>query len=656
MSCGSGGGGCGCKAPATPPSPGVVRWQPPSPGVVPGQPGAPTAAPPARWDPGLVAAAGPPPPSATPRPGTPERWDVANIRWEPALAAAAVDPEGTSTPSAGGGAGCGSKGSAGSGGGAAPSAKKKSPRYEWMGTFRIVDLRILSQAVFFGIFVFTVFVTWFSRLGGYPVSLILEVDPLVALATALSTGTIYRNLVWSLWILVPTLLLGRVFCNWVCPYGTLHQFVGWVLGKFTGTETFDRNRYRPLFRAKYVILTVLLVLAALGSLQIGWLDPICLMYRSATAAFAPAWDQAVVAAQHQSAAVPDALLTAPGVKHHRLFEGSMVIGWMMLVLLGMNLVIPRFFCRVLCPLGALLGSLSRFALWRIDRDVQKCTDCDLCLRSCEGASDPHLLLRQSECFVCFNCIEDCPEDALSFRFAAPRESGVEHTDTDRRKLFFGAAGALLSYAFFKNEPDRDDRTFSRKLIRPPGSPHEAEFLSRCIKCDQCMRVCPTNVLQPAGWETGFESLWTPIMDMRAGYCELNCSLCGHVCPTGAILPISIEEKLGLGAFAEQGPISVGTAFVNKSRCLPFSMETPCVVCEEVCPTSPKAIGTYEEEITRWDGRTVLLNKPYVRPELCIGCGICEHECPVLDDRAIYVTAVGETRSKDRSLLLNRSAV
>ena len=103
---------------------------------------------------------------------------------------------------------------------------------------------------------------------------------------------------------------------------------------------------------------------------------------------------------------------------------------------------------------------------------------------------------------------------------------------------------------------------------------------------------------------------------------------------------------------KMGPIRLGTAFFDKGRCLPWAMETPCVVCEEVCPVSPKAIGAYTEEITRWDGKKVTLNKPYMRPELCIGCGICEHECPVVDQPAVYVTAVGESRSKDRSLLLN----
>jgi Pyruvate/2-oxoacid:ferredoxin oxidoreductase delta subunit len=117
----------------------------------------------------------------------------------------------------------------------------------------------------------------------------------------------------------------------------------------------------------------------------------------------------------------------------------------------------------------------------------------------------------------------------------------------------------------------------------------------------------------------------------------------------------MEENLGIGEFKEQGPVKVGTAFYDRGRCLPWGMETPCVVCEEVCPVSPKAIETYDEVITRVDGVKVTLNKPFIIPERCIGCGICEKECPVLDERAVYVTAVGETRFRnqsDRRLLLN----
>ena len=151
-------------------------------------------------------------------------------------------------------------------------------------------------------------------------------------------------------------------------------------------------------------------------------------------------------------------------------------------------------------------------------------------------------------------------------------------------------------------------------------------------------------------QSGLEGIWTPIMNMRTGYCEVNCTLCGQVCPTGAIQRITIEEKVGAEKY-EGRPVKVGTAFYDRGRCLPWAMDTPCVVCEEVCPTTPKAIYTREMVTTNRYGERVVLEQPYVDPRLCIGCGICEHECPVNDERAIYVTAVGETRSRDRTLML-----
>jgi len=557
-----------------------------------------------------------------------------------------------------------------------------APRH--VRALRITNVRVLSQAFFFGLFVFLLWVTWFSRMGGYPVSLFLEIDPLVGFATALSTHTVYRWLWRGLWILVPTLLVGRAFCNWICPYGTLHQFVGWLFNIFANRENIDRNRYRPAYQIKYLVLAVFLVMAAMGSLQIGLLDPICLLVRTFAVAFMPAGDlavarlTAVLAERGLDPAWLSALSSAPGAPEQRIFAGAWFVGALIIALVGMNLVVPRFFCRVLCPLGAFLGVLSRFAVWRIDRDLTKCTDCDLCLRRCEGASDPAAALRKSECFVCFNCIDDCPEDALSFRpaplpvkewiegsirkgtatlfgskvISKVAETEVRRTDVPRRRWLFAALAGVLLFPFLRLSKAVNKRGFHEKTIRPPGSVAEPEFLERCIKCDQCINVCPTNVLQPSTLDQGgLEGLWTPVMDFSVGFCQLNCTLCSEVCPTGAIQKTSLERKLGLGDWKEAGPVSVGTAFFDRGRCLPWAMETPCVVCEEVCPVSPKAIGTYDEEITRWDGTTVSLNRPYMRPELCIGCGICEHECPVLDDAAVYVTAIGETRSDDRSLLL-----
>ena len=164
-----------------------------------------------------------------------------------------------------------------------------------------------------------------------------------------------------------------------------------------------------------------------------------------------------------------------------------------------------------------------------------------------------------------------------------------------------------------------------------------------------MRVCPTNVLQPALLEGGFEGIWDPLLINKIGYCEYNCILCGQVCPTGAIRNISVEEKIGKKPY--KNPIKIGTAFFDRGRCLPWAMNRTCIVCEEVCPTSPKAIWFRTEEVVTREGKVKKVKRPYLDPDLCIGCGICENKCPVLDKPAIRVSSVGETRSKTNQMIL-----
>jgi polyferredoxin len=528
---------------------------------------------------------------------------------------------------------------------------------------RLTNARLVSQATFFALFVFFCWATWTSRLGGYPVSRLLELDPLVTIATALSTGTVYRALGWGLLVLGITLLFGRVFCNWICPYGTLHQLVGWLFNTRPQPARIESNRYRAVFYLKYALLVVFLVMASLGALQIGLLDPIVMMYRALTTVFSPASDMLVdgtgsaLGRVGVDARFLDGLRFAPGVEA-RIFVGSFWVGVIFLALAAANLYVPRFFCRVLCPLGALLGVFSRFALFRINRDVHKCTDCNLCLTRCEGAADPQGAVRLSECFACMNCIDDCPEDALSFSLLGlDTQQVVAAPDLSRRKLVFAGIAGLLGFPLLRNNGQSNDANFSPRLIRPPGSVAEAQFLAKCIKCDQCINVCPTNVLQPATFaEGGFEALWTPVMNFNIAHCQFKCTLCSEVCPTGAIRKITVEEKLGKGPYEKQGPVVLGTAFINTTRCLPWANQIPCVVCEEVCPVSPKAIQTWDEETKDVFGNLVVLNKPFIVPDLCIGCGICQAECPVQDDPAVYVTAVGESRSEQRRLLLRKRTV
>jgi ferredoxin len=187
------------------------------------------------------------------------------------------------------------------------------------------------------------------------------------------------------------------------------------------------------------------------------------------------------------------------------------------------------------------------------------------------------------------------------------------------------------------------------LIRPPGSLDESHFLDRCIRCGDCMKVCPNNALHPATLEGGVEGLWTPVLVPRIGYCEPNCVLCSQVCPTGAIWDLAVADKNKKGS-----PVRIGTAFYDRGRCLPWAMGIECIVCEEWCPTSPKAIYLVPAEVVDRNGETKTVKQPFVDPRLCTGCGACEYACPIKGSPAIYVTSAGETRSKTNQFLLKEN--
>jgi len=497
---------------------------------------------------------------------------------------------------------------------------------------RIGNIRVISQGFFLVLFLVCMYLATASRIGGYPTSIFLEADPLVSISTALATGHMYHiggtGLFLGIGLLLLTILLGRVFCGWVCPFGTVQHIVHWIGFKHMARSRIDANRYRKWFWLKYALLFAVLVGSAFQVLQIGLLDPIVLMSRSLTVAVYPVMDSALrslgFSGIHPSATP--------------YFAGAWLVALIFLGFILMSLVLPRFFCRAVCPLGALLGLFSRFALFRIHRDVVTCTDCNLCLKGCEGASDPQGTLRLAECMVCMNCIEDCPEGSLSYKFLPPKESALAWPDLTGRRVVMSSLAGMFVFPVLRRGAATVLQSGKPGIIRPPGSHPEDDFLSRCIKCDACLNVCPTNVLQPAGLEQGFEGLWTPILDMRVAYCDITCTLCGHVCPTGAIQRFTPAQRAGEASRPDglDGPIKIGTAAYDRGRCLPWGMDTPCVVCEEVCPTSPKAIYSRKEEVVTRSGEKRIMQRPYVEPDLCVGCGICEHECPIRGPAAIRV--------------------
>jgi len=494
------------------------------------------------------------------------------------------------------------------------------------------NIRRIYAIFFLVLFILLLWLTSFKHMKGYETPLFLELDPLAAIASFLTSWTVYKGLALSLIVIIGTLLVGRFFCSWVCPMGIVNQIIGSVFNRLRAVDTVALNSYRALYRLKYYILALFLILAALGSLQIGLLDPIPFITRSFTISIFPAvnygrgW----------------LYLKQP------LFNGGTFLGLVFLAVVFANRFLPRFWCRVLCPLGALLGLLSFKPLLRIWRDVELCTDCKKCLGHCHGGCDPHSELRITECHLCMNCIEDCPENAIHYGLPRPSSSVHVPLDVSRRRLIESVLAGVVLFPMMRSSI-ASGTTPQYRVIRPPGSITEKDFLRRCVKCGECMKVCPTNVIQPALLEAGFEGIWTPVLINRIGYCEYNCVLCSRICPTGAISPLTVEKKIGKGAGQKQ--IKIGTAFFDRGRCLPWAMNTDCIVCEEVCPTSPKAIWFQTFDVQLRDGTTKILKRPYIDPTLCNGCGICENKCPIRDHAAVRVTSIGETRSSLNQMTL-----
>jgi len=575
---------------------------------------------------------------------------------------------------------------------------------------KIVQTRRISQIFFFLLFIWLCIVAAigdkFWQIRNWPTNFFLQLDPLTAISTALTTHTLYRTLIWSLITIIPTIILGRFFCGWVCPFGSLHHFIGFIGNrKKTTVQKIKLNQYRKAQCIKYFVLIFILAMAVLQplgvTLQTGLLDPMPLVTRSFNLVLLPIADQAV----HFVSA------------NERFYETGWLIFAIFTAAVLLNLVIPRFYCRFICPLGALFGILDRFAIWRIGKNQSHCINCKLCEQSCEGGCEPGGNIKISECVLCFNCLHICKDNIINYQTTPSLSGEVTNPDISRRGFVLSLAGGILAVPAVRLS-NKLGSNWSFSVIRPPGALAEEEFLKRCIKCGQCMRICPTNVIQPGGIEGGLENLWTPVLNNRIGSsgCQLNCVACGQACPTAAIKPITLPEKLGKDEFAATGPVKLGTAFVDRNRCLPWAMDKPCIVCQENCPVSPKAIYTQECFNTIRNGTLTIkkatdttiefaetippdkfttgdyfckideickkivkntensittekfekipaagskidiqirLQKPYIDIEKCIGCGICEHECPVSGKRAVRVSAEGETRSKNRTLLLKR---
>jgi len=513
--------------------------------------------------------------------------------------------------------------------------------------------RRIVQGLFLALFLFLFIQTESKGTDelGWPVKLFLDFDPLIVLTTFLAAHRV-EGLFWLSLILVGlTLLLGRVFCGWVCPLGTLNNLVG----------SLRKKRPRPpgpaWFRVKYYILIGLLASSLFGVQLAGILDPISLTIRSFSLALYPAMSYAAAALFDAVYRLDLPLVTPASEALYALLKKTMLpfqqpwfaqgtfIGLLFLGVLSLNFVQRRFWCRFLCPLGALLGLLSRWSVLR--RSVsEECDSCGACAGVCQADAAPagKETWRASECLVCNNCDDICPKNAVRFGLLKGRSGGG--LDLGRRNVMAAFFSGAFAVPLLRISPLARPRMSDARLIRPPGALEEGQFLQSCVRCGECMKVCITGGLQPTLLEAGLEGLWTPVLVPRIGYCEFNCTLCGQVCPTGAIRRLALEQKQR---------VRLGHAAIDRGRCLPFAHATPCIVCEETCPTPKKAIWLEEVTVRDREGNPVRLQQPRVDLTACIGCGACEKHCPVVGQPAIYVTVAGESRSPEHQLLLQDPA-
>jgi len=436
-------------------------------------------------------------------------------------------------------------------------------------------------------------------------------------------------------LVILTLLFGRIYCSVICPLGVMQDGISSVAGRV------KRNRFRyskPLSWLRYTMLALFVVsLLAGGGLVIGGLARLIAPYsafgRIAQNLFAPVWQAgnnllAWFAERADSYAFYE---TDVWIRSAATFGVALATFAVIAVLAWRN---GRTWCNTVCPVGTVLGFLSRFSLFKPVIDTDKCIDCGLCARRCKASciDAKNHVIDYSRCVACFDCLENCSKHAISYTVrrkspvhAEPASNGG--SGISRRKFLsltalFAATSVVraqekkvdggLAVIADKKIPNRSDR------ITPAGSLSARNMADHCTGCQLCVSVCPNGVLRPSG---NLATLMQPEMSYERGYCRPECTRCSEVCPTGAIRPITAAEK---------SSTQIGHAVWIKENCVPLTDGVECGNCARHCPSGAITMTPSDPDIA---GSPKI---PVVDTERCIGCGACENLCAARPFSAIYV--------------------
>ena len=429
-----------------------------------------------------------------------------------------------------------------------------------------------------------------------------------------------------LFFVVLTLLFGRIYCSTLCPMGVFQDIIAWF-SKRTAKKK-KRYRYSPgknILRLS-VFGAVIISFLFGYTVLLGLLDPYSAYGRMATHLFKP-----VYAAGNN---LLEAVFTHFG--NYTFYKEEIVISSLFsFVVAAVTFLVIGFlawrngrtFCNTICPVGTLLGFIGNYSLFKVRIDKEKCNACGLCGFSCKASclnSKEHAI-DYSRCVDCFNCMEACNRNALTFtpRFRKKEKTqSDEQVNTSRRKFFLtGLTTAVAASGLSSgiNGKRLSDGKIDRRQtpIAPPGAGSHDRLLRHCTSCHLCIAKCPSRVLKPAFLEYGLGGMMQPMMSFERGFCNEKCTLCSNVCPTGALRPLTKEEKLRT---------QPGRVIFNKDICVVTTNETNCGACSEHCPTQAVKMIPYK------DGVTI----PSIDVSLCIGCGGCEYICPVWPHQAIFV--------------------
>jgi len=496
-------------------------------------------------------------------------------------------------------------------------------------------LQRLIQALSLILFLILLWLTAFPLAQSLiPVDLFLRLDPLVGVLIPLSSRAWISNFIPALVLLFAAFAVGRIFCGYICPMGTTLDMARSLSASRNGRHSLpclSPTLAPALKHLKYLILIVFIAAALFGINLIFWGSPIALITRFYSLLVHPLLTLLGSEGLNLARPLADSFdLTSLSYMQvaSRRFDSVYFLLALFGLLFFLERIRPRFWCRYLCPAGALFGLFSLRPLWR--RRVHECIRCGRCIVDCPtGAILPQATdTAHAECITCRSCVGICPVHGIRFAVSevpaknlpfAPDmlvdEQSAPLLPSRRAFLAATALGAgLASLGYISNASPLTvgARGTLRQtgLIRPPGSRPEKDFLRRCLRCAQCMKACPTGGLQPVWFASGVEGMFSPALVSRTGPCEPECSLCGAVCPSQAIVSLPLQEK-------QQAKI--GTAVVQPNLCLAWAEGRSCVVCQEVCPYGAISL-------EQAPGANVPV--PIVKAQRCFGCGYCEYHCPV----------------------------